>query len=102
MSAHPKFWPAGDGYGARDVAYLLTSSVQRRVLGQHESSLLRYYHTALLQRLSAEQANRYTYEIFEDHFELSVADFVRFMAGWGYWGASSYADEITSRVLKRL
>lgn len=93
---------AGEGYGARDVAYLLTSSVQRRVLGEHESSLLRQYHSALLQRLSSEQANRYTFEIFEDHFELSVADFVRFMAGWGYWGASSWADEKTAKVLKRV
>ena len=93
---------AGEGYGARDVAYLLTSSVQRRVLGQHESRLLRHYHAALLERLTSEQGQRYTFEIFEEHFELSVADFVRFMAGWGYWGASSWADEKTRKVLKNL
>ena len=84
------------------MAYLLASSVQRQVLGQHESSLLRHYYAALIDRLSPGQAHRYTFEIFEDHFELSVADFVRFMAGWGYWGASSWADEKTAKVLKRL
>lgn len=93
---------AGEGYGARDVAYLLTSSVQRGVLGQHESSLLRHYHAALVERLTPEQAGRYTFGVFEEHFELCVADFVRFMAGWGYWGASSWADEKTNKVLERL
>ena len=76
--------------------------MQRRVLGQHESSLLRHYHAALVDRLTPEQAQRYTFGVFEDHFELSVADFVRFMAGWGYWGASTWADEKTTKVLKRL
>ena len=90
------------GYGARDVAYLLASSIERRVLAQHEASLLRHYHAALVDRLSAEHASAYTFDVFQDHFELGVADFVRFMAGWGYWGDSAWADRTTQAVLDRL
>ena len=90
------------GYGARDVAKLLACSVQRRVLAQHEASLLHHYHSALVERLSAEQAAAYTFNIFMDHFELSVADFVRFMAGWGFWGETAWADRKTEAVLDML
>ena len=72
------------------------------MLGKHESSLLRHYHAALVERLNPEQAMQYSFDIFEEHFELSVADFVRFMAGWGYWGASTWADAKTTKVLNRL
>ncbi len=84
------------------MAYLLASSIQRRVLAQHERSLLRHYHAALVDRLSKEQAASYTVDVFREHFELSVADFVRFMAGWGHWGDSAWADRKTDAVLSRL
>ena len=84
------------------MAKLLATSTQRRVLGQHEASLLRHYHAALVDRLSAEQAAAYTFDVFQDHFELSVADFVRFMAGWGFWGEAAWADRKTEAVLDRL
>lgn len=81
---------------------MLASSIQRQVLGQHEASLLRHYHAALVDRLSAEHAAAYSFDVFQDHFELSVADFVRFMAGWGYWGESAWADRKTKAVVDRL
>ena len=100
MSVDPS--TATVGYGARDVAKLLACSVQRRVLGQHEASLLRHYHAALVDRLSAEQAAAYTFDVFQDHFDVSVADFVRFMAGWGWWGDVAWANRKTEAVLDRL
>lgn len=93
------------GYGEpmKDVVYLLTSSVSSCVLGQHEWVLLEHYHTELTSRLAQrdpEAAAGYSLDVMQQRFDLAMADYVRFMAGWGFWGASSWAQQKARKYLK--
>lgn len=81
----------GKALGMKDVAYFFTSAVSQKTLELHEEELLTHYHTTLTQQLTQQQAAEYTFEVAVDHFELCLLDFVRFMAGWGWWGADDWA-----------
>lgn len=150
-------WPAAAaaGYGVRDVAYLLCSSVDSSDLllqrphpyphpegtrgqagnglgsagagaGEGESgsgggsssgcsggeaSLLRYYHARLCVHLralrppaEAEAAvAAYSFGVMVGHFEAALLDYVRFMAGWGMWGAGlGWAEERARGIMARM
>lgn len=90
------FQYCGAGFGAKDVVYLLCSSTNDRLLSSSgEEKLLRHYHTALqfeLRKLGKDaDADAYTFSLMMEHFEVSLLDYVRFMAGWGWWGATGWA-----------
>ncbi|MEW5313134.1 MAG: hypothetical protein WDW38_004725 [Sanguina aurantia] len=90
------FQYCGAGYGARDVVYLFCSSTTDRLLSPSgEEHLLRHYYTALQRELRTlgkdVDADDYTFELMMDHFEVSLLDYLRFMAGWGWWGAVGWA-----------
>ena len=38
----------------------------------------------------------------KNYLELAVADYYRFMCGWGYWGNSSWAEAKATRCLDRI
>ncbi|KAJ9515189.1 hypothetical protein QJQ45_002314 [Haematococcus lacustris] len=104
------FQYTGWGVGMVDVAYLLCSSGDEQQVAAHEEALLRHYHTTLMSRLGelqpglvAEAAQRtYTWEVLRQHYDLALLDFVRFMAGWGSWGAVGYAHNAARQAARRL
>lgn len=105
------FQYVGGAYGPRDVAYLLCSSVDERALAAPggEDALLDHYRSALLlglkkrgHRTDGDDSDPYPREALVRHFELSLVDLCRFMAGWGWWGASRWAQKRAREVLARL
>lgn len=102
------FQYVGKGLGVRDMAKFVVSAVDIDVLeeDQGEQQLLQHYHTELLKQLrsngKAEAAQRYSYEVMVAQFELCLVDYVRFMAGWGFWGNVEWASERTREIIKRI
>ena len=101
------FQYVGKGYGVKDVAYLFASSLSAAALVEEEQ-LLAYYHHQLTNNLREEAqagnlgagaAEEYTAVIMKRHFELAVLDYVRFMAGWGFWGNSGWAERRAREAL---
>lgn len=89
----------GAGLGARDVAYLLVSSCDARTLDRDETSLLDTYYDALLR---SGVSPSFTRQALQDDFDVAVADYQRFMDGWGDWGNARWARTRTQEVLDRL
>ena len=96
------FQYCGGGDGMKDVAYLLVSTVQGKVLDLHENELLRHYHDQLTRRLPQAAAAEYTFEIMQQRFHLAVCDLSRFMSGWGWWGNTNWAASRCRQVLKTI
>ena len=113
------FQYCGGGLGVRDVAYFLCSAVDSRTLGAREDDLVTAYHAALLKGLRARGGGEgedggdggvgggssscsYPLEALRDDLELAVADYSRFMSGWGYWGNASWAEAKTLKCLDRI
>jgi hypothetical protein len=110
------FQYTGVGLVTRDLVCLLAKSVQVALIGhiEQEEKLLRVYHSELL-RIIASRRNEgqatgnspngefgeYKFETFWRHWELTIVDWCRFMAGWGFWGNEKWvkrrAREIASR-----
>lgn len=100
------FQYTGGGYGLKDVVMLFVSSVQTRLLsGNGERDLLQFYFDTLCQNLDHLGIDKsgYTVEDVMIQYELCLVDYVRFMAGWGFWGASSsYAERRVSSIMKEM
>ena len=94
------FQYVGRGVGARDVAYLLSSAGGA---GDDEEGLLSFYLDALLAALARRGADPAGYDagVLRSHYDLACADFVRFMAGWGWWGGGSDRAAATARRVAR-
>ena len=109
------FQYTGGGYGVRDVTKLIVTSAD---LGedtlaagkQAEGTVLKLYHEKLLHymeeygRLSpakiSNMRNEYTLEVMQQHYELCLLDYVRFMQGWGLWGNTCYAQQRARELLR--
>ncbi|KAJ3370036.1 hypothetical protein HDU91_006697 [Kappamyces sp. JEL0680] len=89
------FQYVGTGLGAKDVAYLLTSSVDVAILDKHFDEMVGYYFEVFAKELArrGKSLNGYTLGQFTVHLEWCLLDFCRFMAGWGWWGNHSWAWE---------
>jgi hypothetical protein len=105
------FQYVGGGYGPRDVAYLLMSSVEERVLASNERALLDHYRDALLAALAKRErggakggaeGDPYPEEVLWRHYELSLLDLCRFEAGWGWWGSVRWSQRRAREILARL
>jgi hypothetical protein len=102
------FQYTGRGLGMRDVAYMLSSSVDVDVLehSSGEQRLLQHYHASLQKQLGRHgkeaAAKRYSSDVMTAQFELCLVDYVRFMAGWGMWGNAEWASQRARDVLPRL
>ena len=70
------------------------------MLGSREDDLVAAYHAALCADIPADAA--YPMQALRDDLELAVADYARFMAGWGFWGNASWAEATAARCLHRL
>lgn len=105
------FQYVGSGLGARDVAYLLCSAGGARQIGARpggEGRWLDLYYDALAPRLAARGVavdgsgaggEPYTRALLQAHYELAAADFFRFMAGWGTWGAADAFAGVAKAVV---
>ncbi|EFN58473.1 hypothetical protein CHLNCDRAFT_140492 [Chlorella variabilis] len=113
------FQYVGGGSGMKDVVYLFCSGLSARLLAQQEEVLLRHYHGQLIEGLraaaggggstgiadpaaAAEAVERYTYEAMLGDYRLALCDYVRFMAGWGFWGNTSWASTKARQFLGEL
>jgi hypothetical protein len=71
-----------------------------------EMRLLQHYHTALCAELrrhgKTAAADSFPYEQLAAQVEVALADFVRFMAGWGMWGNAEWACSRTRQTLAML
>ncbi|KAL3935703.1 MAG: hypothetical protein SGBAC_008831 [Bacillariaceae sp.] len=88
------FQYCGKAPPTKDLAYFLCVAAD-----DNDTSYLEYYHEQLLERLD-ESAYRPTLEELQDSLDLAYCDWVRFMAGWGYWGTDISKEVI--KVLDRL
>ncbi len=103
------FQYVGVGLGACDLAKLLTCSISERMLGWDddpraasggsgigmcagEERLLRYYLSQLPAAVAAGATTRYEWETFVRHWEWALVDWLRFQAGWGFWGATAWLE----------
>jgi hypothetical protein len=69
---------------------------------ESEGELLRHYHAELAGRLGS-RLGGYSLDVLQRHFDIAVADLVRFLAGWGLWGSNvQWAEHRTRRVLAHL
>mmetsp|Transcript_18756 Transcript_18756/g.25758 ORF Transcript_18756/g.25758 Transcript_18756/m.25758 type:complete len:101 (+) Transcript_18756:1-303(+) len=72
------------------------------VEGAGEEELLRSYHRQLTARLPGPAAESFPFEALLAQFELCLADYTRFMAGWGMWGNSDWAERRTEQILDKI
>lgn len=101
LAAAFDFQYVGSGVGAQDVAYLLSSAGTSN--DADEDAALEFYFNALLAALHAEGADPAGYDahVLRSHYDLAAADFVRFMAGWGWWGGGNDRAAKTARRVAR-
>lgn len=91
----------GEGYGVRDVAYLLWDQIATNVV----EDLLSEYHTMLLDRLPHAAKSAYTRTVLKQHFDLAVLDFIRWELGFKggtYFWAMPWAIQTLRTVLDQL
>ncbi len=108
------FQYVGTGYGVRDLVMMFVSSFdmprQYTAMLQAESEMLRVYHIKLSEYIDQFSVNglipvpgqTYTLEQLTKHYELSLLDYVRFMAGWGMWGNMEYAEQRAMELLQKI
>ena len=106
------FQYTGGGYGSRDLAYMMCSSFNSSHLddGQEGGAtwkILKRYHELLLERIESMHPGLLAKHPFSLadlllQFDLAMAHYTRFMAGWGMWGSSRWAVKWTERVLDKL
>jgi hypothetical protein len=118
------FQYCGGSYGVRDVVKLVVSSMDMpsrmtpAQFAEAEQTVLRLYHSRLLSYIpqyhpelalsGADSCARaspplshciYPFQQMMQHYELCLIDYVRFMAGWGFWGNYAYAKTRTLHIL---
>ncbi|EME47264.1 hypothetical protein DOTSEDRAFT_85793 [Dothistroma septosporum NZE10] len=97
----------GLGLGVCDLAKLLTCSVPLEVLqnaddGHHrhmyqgERALLEGYHKILRQTAGKD----YPWDLFEQHWDTALVDWLRFQASWGFWGNTDWLEARVRCILK--
>ncbi|KAF0695516.1 Aste57867_13676 [Aphanomyces stellatus] len=94
------FQYVGRGLGAKDLAYMLCSSTSRADVARADDHL-RFYFDAFDAAMTSlgNTSHGYTVELLLDHFDWCLLDYVRFMAGWGYWGNYDWAIQRTKHLL---
>ncbi|KAI8820489.1 Ecdysteroid kinase-domain-containing protein [Fimicolochytrium jonesii] len=101
------FQYAGYGVSAVDVAYFLATSVHPRLLSEtSEYELLTVYNTEVRRCLRLRglhvDAEDFTLSRLQIELGWAIVDWVRFMAGWGTWGNSDWAEKKARLALSRM
>jgi hypothetical protein len=82
-----------------DLVYFLGTSVSNSLLGSGgERDILDYYFGELSASLPAGVS--YPRKLFVAHWKLSIVDWVRFMAGWGFWGNDRWATKRAKEIVQ--
>mmetsp|Transcript_9592 Transcript_9592/g.33704 ORF Transcript_9592/g.33704 Transcript_9592/m.33704 type:complete len:336 (-) Transcript_9592:74-1081(-) len=93
----------GPGAVMKDVAYHLVGSVPASILANGgDEAFVHYYHDELVKRNTSVVADGFSREQAWAQYRLAVADYVRWMEGWGHWGAARYAGAVADDVLREL
>jgi len=121
------FQYCGCGYGMKDVVMLIVSSVSNRIFdrsggGDDENELLSFYYQEFRKQYLNKQRPEtqrpqqqqdfgqfqhqekgLTFDSFRKQYELCLLDYVRFMAGWGFWGSNvNYAESRAWSIIESL
>lgn len=101
------FQYTGGGCGMKDVAYFIGSCLNESDCEKHESELLDYYFSVLVNVLKARQPEIETDALvleWRGLFPVAWADFHRFLKGWspGHWKLNSYSEKISRSVVETL
>ncbi|KZM24565.1 uncharacterized protein EKO05_0008573 [Ascochyta rabiei] len=101
------FQYTGLGLGACDLAKLFTCSVplSMLVIDEHvpralemqdgEKQLLERYW----KKLKDTSKKEYAWEIFVQHWEIALVDWLRFQASWGFWGNTEWLEARVRSIL---
>ncbi|KAJ8114992.1 hypothetical protein OPT61_g3246 [Boeremia exigua] len=101
------FQYVGLGLGVCDLAKLFTCSVpldmliaddyvpQSLEIQSGEKELLRRYW----QRLRDTSKKEYKWEVFIQHWEIALVDWLRFQASWGFWGNTEWLEARVRSIL---
>jgi hypothetical protein len=82
-----------------DLVYFLGTSVSSSLLGSSEErELLDFYFAELSASLPTGVS--YPRKVFDAHWKLSIVDWVRFMAGWGFWGNDRWATKRAKEIVQ--
>lgn len=102
------FQYTGLGLGVCDLAKLFTCSVPLNMLAvdehvphslgmqEGEEQLLRRYWN----RLQETSKKEYKWEVFVQHWEIALVDWLRFQASWGFWGNTEWLEARVRNILK--
>ena len=110
------FQYAGLGLGVSDLAKFFTCSVpeamlvysgpccprredgpmpEKLMMHDGESDLLRRY----LENLTEVSGKEYDWDVFLRHWEVALVDWLRFQAGWGFWGNTGWLEARVRYIL---
>jgi len=102
------FQYTGFGLGVCDLAKLFTCSVplkmlvsdetvpHRLAMQEGEEILLRRYWN----RLQETSGKEYKWEVFVQHWEIALIDWLRFQASWGFWGNTEWLEARVRSILR--
>jgi hypothetical protein len=54
------------------------------------------------QELVSPVDNLYPFSVLQYHYEIALIDYMRFMAGWGLWGNTDYAEQRANEIIQEL
>ena len=102
------FQYTGLGLGVCDLAKLFTCSVPLNMLVADQSVpqelAMQNGEKELLERywgiLKKESGKEYQWEIFVNHWETALVDWLRFQASWGFWGNTEWLEARVRSILK--
>ncbi|KAF3003046.1 hypothetical protein E8E13_006943 [Curvularia kusanoi] len=101
------FQYTGLGLGVCDLAKLFTCSVPLSMLVEDayvedvlemqdgEKKLLQQY----LKTLKDASGKEYPWEVFVQHWEIALVDWLRFQASWGFWGNTEWLEARVRSIL---
>ncbi|KAJ4378922.1 hypothetical protein N0V86_005798 [Didymella sp. IMI 355093] len=102
------FQYTGLGLGVCDLAKLFTCSVPLSILvaddsvpdilemQEGEKQLLQRYWS----RLRHTSRKEYDWEVFIQHWEIALVDWLRFQASWGFWGNTEWLEARVRSILE--
>ncbi|PVF97242.1 hypothetical protein CPB86DRAFT_826584 [Serendipita vermifera] len=110
------FQYTGVGLVTRDIVCLFSKSVQAALIQgiEQEEELLRVYHSELLVKIASRRNDgqatgsspdaefgEYKFETLWRHWEMTIVDWCRFMAGWGFWGNDGWVKRRAREIVSR-
>lgn len=107
------FQYVGLGLGVCDLAKLFTCSVPLSMLvgdaddtypqeeldmQPGEKRLLRHY----VSKLESVSSKEYPWDVFVEHWEAALVDWLRFQASWGFWGNTEWLEARVRHIVKHM